>query len=66
MKLLAAHRAGLKTVILPKRNEKDLEELPDEVRKGLRIVLVETIEEALEKALSFEKQEMELPLAANS
>ncbi len=66
MKLLAAHRAGLKTVILPKRNEKDLEELPDEVRKGLKIVPVETIEEALEKALSFEKQEMELPLAANS
>ncbi len=66
MKLLAAHRAGLKTVILPKRNEKDLEELPQEVRRDLKIVLVETIEEALEKGLSFEKQEMELPLAANS
>jgi predicted ATP-dependent protease len=36
------------------------------VRKDLKIVPVETIEEALEKALSFEKQEMELPLAANS
>jgi ATP-dependent Lon protease len=65
MKLLAAHRAGLKTVILPKRNEKDLEELPEEVRDDLNIVLVETIEEALEKALSFEKQEMDLPLAVN-
>ncbi len=65
MKLLAAHRAGLKTVILPKRNEKDLEELPEEVREGLRIVLVETIEEALDKALCFEKQAMELPLAVN-
>ena len=66
MKLLAAHRAGLKTVILPKRNEKDLEELPEEVLEDLSIVPVETIDEALEKALSFEKQEMELPLAANS
>jgi ATP-dependent Lon protease len=65
MKLLAAHRAGLKTVILPKRNEKDLEELPEEVRDDLNIVLVETIEEALEHALDLEKQEMDLPLAAN-
>jgi len=65
MKLLAAHRAGLKTVILPKRNEKDLEELPEEVRADLNIVLVETIDEALDKALCPEKKEMDLPLAAN-
>jgi len=56
MKLLAAHRAGLKTVILPRRNEKDLEELSQEVREGLNIVLVETIDEVLEKALSSEKK----------
>jgi len=65
MKLLAAHRAGLRTVILPRRNEKDLEELPDEVRNKLEIVLVETIDEALEKALCPEKKEVDLPLAAN-
>lgn len=51
MKVLAAHRAGLKTVILPKRNERDLEELPDEVRKAMRFVLVERIDEALNVGL---------------
>lgn len=54
MKVLAAHRAGLKTVILPKRNEPDLEELPDEIRHSLKFVPVERIEEAFEIAL--EKQ----------
>ena len=39
-KLLAAHRVGMKTVILPRRNEVDLDELPDEVRKTLQFVLV--------------------------
>jgi ATP-dependent Lon protease len=51
MKVLAAHRAGLKTVILPKRNEPDLEELPDEIRDSLKFVPVERIEEAFEVAL---------------
>jgi ATP-dependent Lon protease len=51
MKVLAAHRAGLTTVILPKRNEKDLDELPDEVRNTLLFVLVDRIDEALETAL---------------
>jgi len=66
MKLLAAHRAGLKTVILPKRNEKDLEELPEEVREDLNIVLVETIDEALEEALCSEKKEVDLHMVANA
>jgi ATP-dependent Lon protease len=64
MKLLAAHRAGLKTVILPKRNERDLDELPQEVRDELKIVLVERIDEALGVALSEETQE-DLAVAAN-
>jgi ATP-dependent Lon protease len=51
MKILAAHRAGLKTVILPKRNEKDLEEVPCEVRNTMDFVLVERIDEAIEAAL---------------
>jgi ATP-dependent Lon protease len=51
MKVLAGHRAGLTTIILPKRNELDLQELPDEVRKEMRFVLVDHIDEALEVAL---------------
>jgi len=66
MKLLAAHRAGLNTVILPKRNERDLEDLPEEVREALKIVLVEKIDEALDVALTSEDHAMEMPAAANS
>ncbi len=50
-KLLAALRAGIKTAIIPKENEKDLEELPDNVKKGLEIIPVENIEEVLKVAL---------------
>lgn len=50
-KVLAAHRVGLRTVILPKRNEKDLEDVPEDVRQAMQFVLVETIDEALQMAL---------------
>ena len=50
-KVLAAHRAGLRTVILPKRNEPDLDDLPDEVRREMTFTLVETIDDALGHAL---------------
>ena len=50
MKMLAAHRAGLNTVILSKRNEKDLEDLPDEVRNTMLFVTAERIDEALNVA----------------
>ena len=50
-KLLAAHRFGIDTIILPKDNEKDLIELPEEVRDMLSIHLVETIDEVLSLAL---------------
>ncbi len=50
-KVLAAHRAGIKTVILPKRNEKDLEELPQNVKEALRCEFVEEISQVLEIAL---------------
>jgi len=46
-KALAAQRAGIKTVLIPKRNEKDLSEVPETARKGLRFVPVETVAEAL-------------------
>ncbi len=51
-KLLAALRGGTSTVLIPRENEKDLEEIPDKVRRGLEIKLVGTIDEVLENALS--------------
>lgn len=50
-KLLAARRAKIKTVILPKQNSQDLEELPDEVRKDLKFIFVEHVREVFENAL---------------
>ena len=50
-KVLAAARAGVETVILPRRNEKDLVEVPDEVREKLDLRLADTINDALETAL---------------
>jgi ATP-dependent Lon protease len=50
-KLLAAARAGVHTVILPRRNQKDLVEVPDEVKEKLEIVLVDTVEEVLAAGL---------------
>tara|TARA_Y100000588_G_scaffold368434_1_gene436331 strand:- start:9 stop:2360 length:2352 start_codon:yes stop_codon:yes gene_type:complete len=51
-KVLAAHRAGMNTVILPRRNGKDLEELPDTVRQQLNFVLVEDLAEVFEASLA--------------
>jgi ATP-dependent Lon protease len=51
-KILAAHRAGIKIVFLPKENEKDLEEIPEDVKKSLSIVLVEHMDEILSQAFS--------------
>jgi len=50
-KVVAAKRMGIKTVILPARNEPDLEEVPDRVRRGLRFVPVENLDEVLRIAL---------------
>ncbi len=57
MKVLAAHRAGLQTIILPKRNMDDLDELPDDVRSDLTFVPVEHIDEVLAVALREQKPE---------
>ena len=51
-KLLAAHRGGIKTVLIPQDNERDLPEVPDNVKKGLTIIPVETVDQVLEKALT--------------
>ncbi len=50
-KILAAHRSGLKTVILPIRNKEDLEELPEEVRQSINFVFAESVEDVLNAAL---------------
>ncbi|MBT3765322.1 MAG: endopeptidase La [Rhodospirillales bacterium] len=50
-KLLAAHRGGIKTVMIPIENEKDLAEIPENVKRGLEIVPVKTVDEVLERAL---------------
>ena len=50
-KILAARRAGIQTVVLPKRNEKDLEEVPKHVRRGLNFIFAETMDEVLKVAL---------------
>ncbi|HXP95548.1 MAG TPA: S16 family serine protease, partial [Telmatospirillum sp.] len=51
-KLLAALRGGLKTVLIPKDNEKDLAEIPDNVKRGLTILPVATVDEVLRNALT--------------
>lgn len=50
-KILAAHRSGLKTVILPVRNKEDLEELPEEVRQSMNFVFAKSVEDVLNAAL---------------
>ena len=51
-KMLAAHRAGIKKVIIPKENEKDLIDIPKKVREDIKIIPVETAEEVLKIALT--------------
>ena len=57
-KILAAHRGNIYTVIIPKENEKDLKEIPDKILKSLDIILVEQMDEVLQKSLT---QDASLP-----
>ena len=51
-KILAAHLSGAKIVIiLPRKNEKDLRDIPDEIRKSIKLILVDSMEQVLEAAL---------------
>jgi len=50
-KVLAAHRSGLETIILPARNELDIEDIPEEVRKSINFVFAETVDDVLKAAL---------------
>ena len=50
-KVLAAHRGDLTTVILPSRNEADVEDVPDEIRKSMKFIFVESVDDVLAAAL---------------
>jgi ATP-dependent Lon protease len=50
-KILAAHLSGAKMIILPRKNEKDLRDIPEEIRKQIKLVLVDTMEQVLDAAL---------------
>ena len=56
-KCLAAHRLGIKTVLIPRENKKDLQEVPRKIRRALRVVLVDQVDEVLREALALEKPE---------
>jgi ATP-dependent Lon protease len=56
-KVLAAHRNGLTTVILPKYNEPDIDDVPDEIRKTMKFILAETVDDVISAALEKPKAE---------
>ena len=58
-KLLAAHRAGIKHVIIPKDNEKDLVDIPNKVKEDIKITPIETVDEVLRLALKKELKRVE-------
>ena len=58
-KLLAAHRAGIKRVIIPKDNEKDLADIPKKVREDIKVIPVSTVDEVLKLALKNELKRVE-------
>ena len=53
-KVIAAHRSGIKRVMLPMENKRDLEDIPEEVRNDLEFVFAETVEDVLKTALGIE------------
>ena len=55
-KVLAAHRGGIKKVLLPAENERDIEDIPKNVRKQMEFVLIRSVDEALEQALVKEEE----------
>jgi ATP-dependent Lon protease len=65
-KVVAAARAGLKRVLLPARNRKDFEDIPDEVRKAMSFVWLETVDDAVRAALESHAAESAPPRAAAS
>ncbi len=50
-KVLAAHRAGIRKVLLPRENERDIDDIPEKVRKKMEFVLLDTVDDALKEVL---------------
>ena len=55
-KVLAAHRNGLRTIILPRRNEQDLEDVPEEIKKDMKFVFVDNVDDVIKNALEAAKK----------
>jgi ATP-dependent Lon protease len=55
-KVLAARRAGIKTVILPEKNKNDLDDVPEELRKEMSFIFADTIDQVIEAALNGKKE----------
>jgi len=55
-KVLAAHRNGLRTIILPKRNKQDIDDVPEEIQKSMKFIFVETMDDVIESALEEPKK----------
>jgi ATP-dependent Lon protease len=53
-KLIAAHRGGIDTVLIPRENEKDLKDIPPKIKRGLKLVLVDEVDEVLAHALALD------------
>jgi ATP-dependent Lon protease len=62
-KILAAHLSGAKAVILPQKNEKDLRDIPEEIRKQMKLILVDSMDQVLEHALRRRPQALKPPKA---
>ncbi len=65
-KVLAALRAGISTVMLPSRNRKDLEDIPEDARRRLAFVWLDTVDDALRTAIGFDPSETPLPKEASA
>lgn len=50
-KVIAGHRMGLRTIVLPRRNEQDVEDVPDEIKKEMKFIFVDTVDEVIDAAL---------------
>jgi ATP-dependent Lon protease len=64
-KILAAHLSGARVVILPLKNQKDLTDIPEEIRKQLKLVLVSTMDQVLENALTRKPKRLETKAGEN-
>jgi ATP-dependent Lon protease len=60
-KIIAAHRAGIKRVMLPARNRRDFEDIPEEVRRELEFVWLDRVDDAIASALEFKPPELKTP-----